>query len=348
MVARTVTGGTSMIAADETFDGTWPYAAKYCDAPGFAYHYVDEGVPGRGQNLVLLHGEPTWGYLWRHLIGPLSRDHRVVVPDHMGFGKSATPQDRTYLAIEHIDNLEKLLVDTLDLSDITLVLHDWGGPIGAGFAIRHPDRIAAIFATNTVLPLGFSADMESANMDDSSWFRWARSAYADGTFEELLSNAGSAVAHLMLGLQTIARPQVITPTWVRAYASPFTSRDECRGVIRFPQQLVDPQSIPPDPGPVYPQIDPGAIDAVRAKPAILVEGMRDTALLPHHMIPAFAATFPTAPIIELPDAGHFTPEDAPQTLLALLQLFLHTTVTRDRRLAPSVDDRRSAGVPVRA
>jgi haloalkane dehalogenase len=86
----------------------------------------------------------------------------------MGFGKSATPQDRTYLATEHIDNLEKLLVDTLDLRDITLVLHDWGGPIGAGFAVRHPDRVSRIFATNTVLPLAFSSQMEAANLNDSS------------------------------------------------------------------------------------------------------------------------------------------------------------------------------------
>jgi cis-3-alkyl-4-acyloxetan-2-one decarboxylase len=283
---------------------------------------------GRGHNLVLLHGEPTWGYLWRHLIGPLSQDHRVVVPDHMGFGKSATPQDRTYLAIEHIDNLERLVVDTLDLRDITLVLHDWGGPIGAGFAIRHPDRVSGIFATNTVLPLGFSADMEAANMDDSSWFQWARSAYSNGTLEQVLGNAGSTVTHLMLALQTITRPEIITPAWVDAYASRFTSYAECRGVIRFPQQLVAPESILPDPNAVYPAVEADAIAAVRTKPAMLVEGMRDTALLPRHMIPAFQATFAHAPVIELPDAGHFTPEDAPETLLALLQLFLHTTAAR--------------------
>ncbi len=85
-----------MIAADETFDGTWPYLARFNEAAGFRQHYVDEGPERPDQRLVMVHGEPTWGYEWRHLIEPLSRHHRVVVPDHMGFGKSETPQDHSY------------------------------------------------------------------------------------------------------------------------------------------------------------------------------------------------------------------------------------------------------------
>src|SRR5690348_2221035 len=126
-----------MIPAYETFDGTFPFQPHFFETSGFRMHYVDEG---EGDPILCLHGEPTWGYLYRHFIGPLSRYHRVIVPDHMGFGKSETPQDRTYLLNEHIDNLEAL-VRSLDLRDITLVLQDWGGPIGGGFALRHPGRI---------------------------------------------------------------------------------------------------------------------------------------------------------------------------------------------------------------
>ncbi|WP_370266591.1 alpha/beta fold hydrolase [Streptomyces sp. V4I8] len=311
-----------MIPAGETFDRTWPYPPHFTEAAGFRQHYVDEGPRDGGGAVVFLHGEPTWGYLWRHLIGPLAQERRVIVPDHMGFGKSATPADRTYLAGEHIDNLEALLVDVLDLHDITLVMHDWGGPIGTGFALRHPGRIARVFATNTVLPLGLPGydKLMAENFADSHWFRWASAAHANGTLEQTLGGAGSSVTHLMLALQTITRPQHITPTWVRAYAAHFTDRAACQGVLRFPQQLVAPD---PDVAPSPP--NPDAVEALRAKPAVLVEGMRDTALLPRYVIPAFQLAYPDAPVIELPDVGHFPSEDAPETLLALLQLFLQTT-----------------------
>lgn len=174
-----------MIAAEETFDGTWPLSARFNEAAGFREHYVDEGPE---QTIVMLHGEPMRGYEWRHLIGPPVRHHRVVVPDHMGFGKSETPQDRSYDAREHNLYLESLRVDTLDLSDITLV-RDWGGPIGTGFALRHPDRISRIFAVNTVLPLAAGIeDLMTANAAESRCFsgrsrrsRMARSSRSSAT-----------------------------------------------------------------------------------------------------------------------------------------------------------------------
>src|SRR5262245_28781279 len=95
-----------MIPAGETFDGTWPFVAHFCDAPGFRLHYVDEGA---GEPIVCLHGEPTWGYLYRNFIPPLAESHRVIVPDHMGFGKSDTPQERTYTLQTHVENLTHLV-----------------------------------------------------------------------------------------------------------------------------------------------------------------------------------------------------------------------------------------------
>ena len=313
-----------MIAADETFDGTWPYPARFNEAAGFRQHYVDESPERPDQTIVMLHGEPTWGYEWRHLIGPLSRHHRVVVPDHMGFGKSETPQDRTYDASEHILNLESLLVDTLDLTDITLVLRDWGGPIGTGFALRHPDRISRIFATNTVLPLADDiGPLMQANGVESRWFQWAHSALSDGSFEQILGNAGHTIAHLMIDLQHVARPEIATPTWIRAYSSPFPTPAESRGVIAFPRQVLEgPQGPPPGPPPME------AVAALRAVPAMLAVGMRDTALLPEYVIPSFRLAYPDAPVVEIPSAGHFPTEDAPETLLALLELFLQTTPAR--------------------
>ena len=79
-----------MIPASETFNGTFPFKPHFSDAPGFRMHYVDEGD---GEPIVCLHGEPTWGYVYRNFIPTLCRTHRVIVPDHMGFGKSETPSN---------------------------------------------------------------------------------------------------------------------------------------------------------------------------------------------------------------------------------------------------------------
>lgn len=134
-----------MIAANETFAGTWLFAPRFTRAPGFQMHYVDEGA---GEPLVLLHGQPTWGYIWRRFIPPLAARARVVVPDHMGFGKSETPQHRTYTLSAHVENLAALL-DHLALTDVTLVMQDWGGPIGIGYAVRHPGRVRRLVLLNT-------------------------------------------------------------------------------------------------------------------------------------------------------------------------------------------------------
>ena len=103
-----------MIAADETFDGTWPFEARFSEASGFRQHYVDEG-PREGETILCLHGEPTWGYLYRNMIGPLAESYRVVVPDHMGFGKSETPQDREYTLRTHVENLEAFVKTSTSL-----------------------------------------------------------------------------------------------------------------------------------------------------------------------------------------------------------------------------------------
>ena len=130
---------------DETFGDTFPYKAQYHEINGFQMHYVDEG---EGEPIVMFHGMPTWAYLYRHFIKALSKNNRVIVPDQMGFGKSDVPQDKPYLLKQHLDNTTKLLLN-LDLHDITLVVQDWGGPIGIGFGVHNPDRIKRLVIMNT-------------------------------------------------------------------------------------------------------------------------------------------------------------------------------------------------------
>jgi cis-3-alkyl-4-acyloxetan-2-one decarboxylase len=145
-----------MIDENETFDGTFPFKPHYFAGAGFRMHYVDEG---KGPTILCLHGEPTWGYLYREVIPILAENHRVIVPDYMGFGKSESPQHIEYTAKRHVDNLE-LLVKELDLRKFTFVVHDWGGSIGGGLALRQHPRISRIAVLNTLLSLGLPAEDE--------------------------------------------------------------------------------------------------------------------------------------------------------------------------------------------
>ena len=131
--------------------------------------------------ILLLHGEPTWSYLFRHQIPTWSRQARVVAVDHMGFGKSETSPDRTYWLQDHIDNLEAFVL-ALDLSEITLAMHDFGGPVGMGLAARHPDRIKRIVSVNGPTPFGQADLVErlTANASVAPWFQWILQAEDQG------------------------------------------------------------------------------------------------------------------------------------------------------------------------
>jgi haloalkane dehalogenase len=125
----------------------YPFPPHYQEVDGGQMHYVDEG---QGRALVMVHGTPTWSFLYRHLIRGLSAGYRVVVPDHIGFGLSAKPPGWTYRPSDHARNLEAL-IEQLGLRDVTLVVHDFGGPIGLSYALNHPDNVRSLVIFNTFL-----------------------------------------------------------------------------------------------------------------------------------------------------------------------------------------------------
>ena len=148
MVAFSRTPDDRFLALD------WPFAPCYFEhADGLRQHYVDERPEGETKGTFLLvHGEPTWAMLYRDWISPLvAAGYRVVVPDHIGFGRSDKPTDDEWYRIsEHRAHFDAL-VDALDLQDIHLVVQDWGGPIGLCNAVAHQDRYARVFILNTWL-----------------------------------------------------------------------------------------------------------------------------------------------------------------------------------------------------
>ena len=126
---------------------TWPFQPRHARVNGWRMHYVDEGS---GDPVVLLHGNPAWGYLYREVIPPLlAAGHRVIVPDMIGFGLSEKPtREHAHSLDGHIANLTALLRQ-LNLQRITLVCHDWGGPTGLGFALSNPQRVRALVVMST-------------------------------------------------------------------------------------------------------------------------------------------------------------------------------------------------------
>jgi haloalkane dehalogenase len=300
-----------MIPADEVFDGTWPFAPHFTDAAGFRQHYVDEGA---GRPILLLHGQPTWAYIWRRFIPALAGAHRVIVPDHMGFGKSETPSGREYTLRTHVGNLTAL-IETLDLHDITLVMQDWGGPIGVGYAVRHPERIHSLVLMNTVVGYGTAGRRDLPSPIETPWFRWIRDGMATGRTEAVLSQLGSTILSVMqiVGLERLDR---VDATFIQAYSAAFPTPADCKGAIEFPLDLAL--------GRIRDFVREGAsgVPALRAKPALMIEGILDRAIPPVLALADFAGLWPKAPVIKVPGAGHYIQEDAPEVVLPALQTFL--------------------------
>ena len=302
-----------MVQPGETFDGTFPFEPHFIAAPGFRMHYVDEG---EGEPILLLHGEPTWAYLYREFIPPLSRGHRVIVPDHMGFGKSETPAGGEYTLESHCRNLSAL-VEELDLRDITLVVQDWGGPIGTVLASRHPDRMKRFVVMNAI----FGVDRSVREERLTPWFEMIQALERRGQLEAVLGNLGFLAAGVMLNLG-LQRREVISDTWIRAYSAPFESPEECRGAIAFPLEALHLERIRDTMKAALPKLfELGEAGT----PALMIEGMRDRAIWPHVALAGFRAFFPRGEVREVAGAGHFIQEDAPEVVIPAIEDFLSRT-----------------------
>ena len=136
------------------FDGLpdFPFEPRYREVEGLRLAHIDEGD---GAPVVFLHGEPTWSYLWRKVIPPVrAAGYRCIAPDHPGFGRSDKPTDLGWYSYDRHCELAATLLADLELSDATVVVHDWGGPIGLRLAVEHPERIARMVIMDTGLFTG--------------------------------------------------------------------------------------------------------------------------------------------------------------------------------------------------
>jgi haloalkane dehalogenase len=198
----------------------FPYTPVYVtfdseDGEALRVAVVDEG-PAGGEVVLLLHGEPSWSYLYRHMIPVLTAAGlRVVAPDLVGFGRSDKPADRAdYSYARHVAWMRQALFDGLGLTDLTLVGQDWGGLIGLRLVAEHPDRFTRVVVANTFLPTGDSPATEA-------FLRWQKFATESPRFD---------VGRVVAGATTTPLP----PEVVAAYDAPFPDDSYKAGARAFP------------------------------------------------------------------------------------------------------------------
>lgn len=300
-----------MIDAKETFNGSWPFKPNFFKGNGFSQHFVDEG-PRDASPIIMLHGEPTWGYIYRKFIPALSKENRIIVPDHMGFGKSETPQDKEYTLKTHVENLSNL-IEFLDLKNITFVGQDWGGPIIGAYSIRNIKNVKSYFLINTLF--GYSREERPQSL--SPWFKWIKKHYDDKTLDGILGELGSTVLSVMK-IPNFTKSEVIDDDWINAYSSQFPDRASCKGAINFPLDALLNRMVPY----ILEGLKLGDLKSLCSKPAFLAYGMQDRAIEPDYAIRDFKALFPNSKVFKLPNAGHYSQEDEPEVLLNLIRDFV--------------------------
>jgi haloalkane dehalogenase len=276
----------------------YPFAHRWLDVGGGRrVHYVDEGT---GDTILFVHGTPTWSFDWRHLIRGLSRSHRCIAPDLIGFGLSDRPRDFPYTPEAHAAAIATF-VERLDLRDLTLVVHDFGGPIALPLALERPGRVRRLVVINS----------------------WMWSFVGDRAMEGKARIAGSLVGRFLyrwanLSLRVItpsayADRSKLTPAIHAQYLAPFRDRWS-RGAVLWPlaRALLGSSAY-------YEQLW-SMRDRLRDIPVLIVWGTKDAAF-PPHQLDRWKSAVPHARVVALP-VGHWPHEEAPADTLAAVQSFV--------------------------
>jgi haloalkane dehalogenase len=273
-------------------DDLFPFESRFAEAAGARVHYVDEG---HGRPLLLLHGNPTWSFLYREIVRDLRDRFRCIAPDHPGFGLSAPPAGYGFTAAEHADVLEQLVLG-LDLTDIIMMVQDWGGPIGFAVATRHPERFSAFVIGN-------------------SW-AWPKSDPGTQAFSRFL---GGPVGRRLIVRRNLfverllpggVRRRKLTDRVMDAYRGPFPTPASRVPTAVFPRQILAAR-------PFLAEVERG-LAALRDRPALLVWPTRDVAFRERER-KRWEELFPEHRTVLLEGAGHYIQEDAPEEIVAAIR-----------------------------
>lgn len=260
-------------------------------------HYLDEGS---GEVVLCLHGNPTWGFFYRKVIATLRQSYRVMAYDHFGCGLSSRPSAFGYTLADHIKVCEEF-ADTHQIDKVHLVVHDWGGAIGLGWAGRHPERVKSLTILNTAV------FME----DDVPKRIGFLTAPVLGEFLMRRLNVFALAATRM------ASARGLSPAARAGLLYPYQTYEQRLGIARFVADI--PKNAKHPTYPVLKEVEKRL--ALLTCPKQLVWGMKDFCFHPG-FLRRWQTIYPEARVTELPQAGHYLLEDEPELAVRAIQEFL--------------------------
>ncbi len=286
----------------ESIKSEYPFAPRTLELDGNSYSYLDEGT---GEPILMVHGNPTWSFYYRKLVSGLRDRFRVIVPDHIGCGLSSKPQNYSYTLKNHIKNLSRLIEKT-GINGITLVMHDWGGAIGMGYAVENPGMIKRLVIFN-------SAAFVSRRIPPSISF-CKIPILGEIAVRGFNGFVGSAV-NLSFGT---AKPERFTNEVKRGYLSPYLSWHDRIAVHRFVKDI--PMKRSHQSWELLKSIE-GKLSKFSHTPATLIWGMKDFCFN-EHFLNRWMEILPNAEPHRLKDAGHFVLEDAHEKIIPIIADFI--------------------------
>ena len=283
----------------------YPFAGHWLKAPGFFYHYLDEG---QGEPVVAVHGNPTWSFYYREIVKAFRPAYRVIVPDHVGCGLSSRPPDKdfAYTVASHIDNLEAFL-DHLGLNrNVTLIVHDWGGMIGMACAARRPERIARIVILNT---WAFVIPPEKGIPWQLSFIR------RFPILPALLVRGLNAFSFLAtyLGVERKMSAEVRA-----GLTAPYNTWENRIATLRFVQDI---PLYPDDPSYSPVKWTDDHLQLLEHVPMLICWGMKDF-VFDEIALNEWRRRFPRAEVHTFPRGGHYILEDEGEKIIELIRRFL--------------------------
>jgi pimeloyl-ACP methyl ester carboxylesterase len=276
----------------------YPFSSEYHEINNCRQHYIDVG---EGEVLLFVHGTPSWSFDFRNVIRNLSPHYRCVAPDHIGFGLSDKPEHYDYSTVNHSRTLSSF-IDHLQLKNISLVLHDFGGPIGFNYALNHPDNIKRVIILNSWLWSSLQ------NPDFIKLSRILRSPLLPFLYKYL----NFSPRFLLPGS---FGDKKISKKLLKQYTKPFGKTSERNGPLAFAKSLLNDQAW-------FEQLW-NKRDVLQSKPVLLLWGMKDQFVGPSYL-DRFMLGFPSAKVERIEGCGHFPQEEQPEKVWKAIMSFLRS------------------------